>query len=66
VTFYESQSGSLTKINADIHIANNKEKEKENLEMALNPVTKQRIAIVLDVSKFVFQWGFIPAVLFLG
>jgi import receptor subunit TOM7 len=34
--------------------------------MALNPITKQRIAIVLDVSKFVFQWGFIPAVLFLG
>lgn len=35
-------------------------------KMSLNPTTKQRIAIVLDVSKFVFQWGFIPAVLFLG
>ncbi|XP_029170439.1 mitochondrial import receptor subunit TOM7 homolog [Nylanderia fulva] len=34
--------------------------------MSLNPTTKQRIVIVMDVSKFVFQWGFIPAVLFLG
>ncbi|EGI67255.1 Mitochondrial import receptor subunit TOM7-like protein [Acromyrmex echinatior] len=34
--------------------------------MVLSPTTKQRIAIVLNVSKFVFQWGFIPAVLFLG
>ncbi|XP_018359200.1 PREDICTED: mitochondrial import receptor subunit TOM7 homolog [Trachymyrmex cornetzi] len=34
--------------------------------MVLSPTTKQRIAIVLNVSKFVFQWGFIPAILFLG
>ncbi|EFN77668.1 mitochondrial import receptor subunit TOM7 homolog [Harpegnathos saltator] len=34
--------------------------------MSLNPATKQRIAIVLNMSKFVFQWGFIPAVLYLG
>ncbi|XP_011643552.1 mitochondrial import receptor subunit TOM7 homolog [Pogonomyrmex barbatus] len=34
--------------------------------MVLNPTTKQRVAIVLNVTKFVFQWGFIPAVLFLG
>ncbi|KYN43214.1 Mitochondrial import receptor subunit TOM7 like protein [Trachymyrmex septentrionalis] len=34
--------------------------------MVLSPTTKQRIVIVLNMSKFVFQWGFIPAVLFLG
>ncbi|KAI4495874.1 hypothetical protein M0802_008280 [Mischocyttarus mexicanus] len=34
--------------------------------MALSPSTKQKIAIVLDVSKVVFHWGFIPTVLYLG
>ncbi|XP_012220865.1 mitochondrial import receptor subunit TOM7 homolog [Linepithema humile] len=34
--------------------------------MGLSPTTKQRIAIVMDVTKFIFQWGFIPSVLFLG
>ncbi|XP_003702987.1 translocase of outer membrane 7 isoform X2 [Megachile rotundata] len=34
--------------------------------MALSPSTKQKIAIVLEVTKVVFHWGFIPAVLFLG
>ncbi|XP_076234933.1 translocase of outer membrane 7 [Calliopsis andreniformis] len=34
--------------------------------MSLSPNTKQKIAIVLDVSKVIFHWGFIPAVLFLG
>lgn len=34
--------------------------------MALSPQTKQKIAVVLDASKVVFHWGFIPAVLYLG
>ncbi|XP_043599029.1 mitochondrial import receptor subunit TOM7 homolog [Bombus pyrosoma] len=34
--------------------------------MAMSPSTKQKIAIVLDVSKTIFHWGFIPAILFLG
>ena len=32
----------------------------------MNPATKQKIAIILNVSKTVFHWGFIPAILFLG
>ncbi|XP_011865359.1 PREDICTED: mitochondrial import receptor subunit TOM7 homolog [Vollenhovia emeryi] len=34
--------------------------------MVLSPTAKQRVAIVLNVSKFVFQWGFIPSIIFLG
>ncbi|XP_017884686.1 mitochondrial import receptor subunit TOM7 homolog [Ceratina calcarata] len=34
--------------------------------MAMTPRAKQRIAIVLEVTKVVFHWGFIPAILFLG
>ncbi|XP_076161570.1 translocase of outer membrane 7 [Ptiloglossa arizonensis] len=34
--------------------------------MAINPKIKQKIAIVLDASKVIFHWGFIPVVLFLG
>ncbi|KAL0108114.1 hypothetical protein PUN28_015012 [Cardiocondyla obscurior] len=34
--------------------------------MVLRPTTKQRLAIVVNVTKFMFQWGFIPAILFLG
>lgn len=30
------------------------------------PRTKQKVAIILDVSKAIFHWGFIPAILFLG
>lgn len=35
-------------------------------KMTMNPATKQKIAIILNVSKTVFHWGFIPAILFLG
>ncbi|NP_001155867.1 translocase of outer mitochondrial membrane 7 homolog isoform X1 [Nasonia vitripennis] len=34
--------------------------------MSLSPQTKQKISVVLNVSKTVFHWGFIPAVLYLG
>ncbi|XP_076381349.1 translocase of outer membrane 7 [Megalopta genalis] len=34
--------------------------------MALSSSTKQKIAIILDVSKTIFHWGFIPTILFLG
>jgi import receptor subunit TOM7 len=34
--------------------------------MTLTPHTKEKISIVISVSKRVFQWGFIPAVLYLG
>ncbi|KAF3430617.1 hypothetical protein E2986_13806 [Frieseomelitta varia] len=34
--------------------------------MTMTPATKQKIAIILNVSKTVFHWGFIPAILFLG
>lgn len=34
--------------------------------MAMCPRTKQKVAIILDVSKAIFHWGFIPAILFLG
>ncbi|KAG8231338.1 hypothetical protein J437_LFUL017691 [Ladona fulva] len=28
--------------------------------------TKQRLSTVFNVAKFMFQWGFIPTVLYLG
>ncbi|OXU20640.1 hypothetical protein TSAR_014391 [Trichomalopsis sarcophagae] len=34
--------------------------------MSLSPQTKQKISVVLNVSKTVFHWGFIPAVLYLA
>ncbi|XP_063985643.1 mitochondrial import receptor subunit TOM7 homolog [Diachasmimorpha longicaudata] len=34
--------------------------------MALSPATKQKIAVVLEVTKTVFHWGFMPTVLYLG
>ncbi|XP_012255426.1 mitochondrial import receptor subunit TOM7 homolog [Athalia rosae] len=34
--------------------------------MSFSPQTKQKISIVVNVTKVVFHWGFIPAVLFLG
>ncbi|XP_011494682.1 PREDICTED: mitochondrial import receptor subunit TOM7 homolog [Ceratosolen solmsi marchali] len=34
--------------------------------MMLTQNTKQKIGIVINISKSVFQWGFIPAVLYLG
>lgn len=34
--------------------------------MSFSPRTKQKISIVLETTKVVFHWGFIPAVLYLG
>lgn len=34
--------------------------------MALSPDTKERLSIVVDAARFVFQWGFIPTVIYLG
>ncbi|XP_076756998.1 translocase of outer membrane 7 [Xylocopa sonorina] len=34
--------------------------------MAMNSSIKQKIAIVLNMSKVIFHWGFIPAILYLG
>lgn len=34
--------------------------------MALSPDTKDRLGIVVDAARFVFQWGFIPTVIYLG
>lgn len=34
--------------------------------MDLSTKTKEKIAIVLDISKTVFHWGFIPAVIYIG
>lgn len=38
----------------------------KSIKMAMCPRTKQKVAIILDVSKAIFHWGFIPAILFLG
>ncbi|XP_017767141.1 PREDICTED: mitochondrial import receptor subunit TOM7 homolog [Eufriesea mexicana] len=35
-------------------------------KVAMNPNMKQKIAIVLDVSKTIFHWGFIPLIYFIG
>ena len=40
------------------HMVNNK--------MTLSPQVKQKISIVLNISKTAFHWGFIPALLYLG
>lgn len=34
--------------------------------MTMTPKAKQRVAVVLNVAKVVFHWGFMPAVLYLG
>ncbi|XP_051174744.1 mitochondrial import receptor subunit TOM7 homolog [Leptopilina boulardi] len=34
--------------------------------MSLSPKAKQRVGAVLNVTKVVFHWGFMPAVLYLG
>ncbi|XP_023245027.1 mitochondrial import receptor subunit TOM7 homolog [Copidosoma floridanum] len=36
------------------------------MALTLTPRTKQKIAVVMSISKTVFHWGFIPAVLYLG
>ncbi|XP_043474120.1 mitochondrial import receptor subunit TOM7 homolog [Leptopilina heterotoma] len=34
--------------------------------MALSTKSKQRVSVVLNMTKVVFHWGFMPAVLYLG
>ncbi|XP_014223203.1 mitochondrial import receptor subunit TOM7 homolog [Trichogramma pretiosum] len=34
--------------------------------MTLSPKVKQKISVVLALSRTAFHWGFIPAVLYLG
>ncbi|CAN7996133.1 unnamed protein product [Ixodes pacificus] len=32
----------------------------------MSPEMKQKVAVVLTVTREVFHWGFIPAILYLG
>ncbi|KAJ6642086.1 Mitochondrial import receptor subunit TOM7 like [Pseudolycoriella hygida] len=34
--------------------------------MGLSPDAKERLGFVFEVTKTIFHWGFIPAVLYLG
>ncbi|KAL5948502.1 mitochondrial import receptor subunit TOM7 homolog [Microplitis demolitor] len=34
--------------------------------MAMTPRTKQKVSTVLEITKTVFHWGFIPTVIYLG
>ncbi|XP_037041605.1 mitochondrial import receptor subunit TOM7 homolog [Bradysia coprophila] len=34
--------------------------------MGLSPDAKERLGVVFGVTKTIFHWGFIPAVIYLG
>lgn len=34
--------------------------------MGLSPDAKERLGVVFEVTKTIFHWGFIPAVIYLG
>lgn len=34
--------------------------------MGLSPDAKERLAVVFEVAKTAFHWGFIPTVIYLG
>lgn len=34
--------------------------------MGLSPDSKERLAVVFEVAKTAFHWGFIPTVIYLG
>lgn len=36
------------------------------IKMAMSPSTKQKVAVIIEVTKTVFHWGFVPTILYLG